>query len=218
MKAMKKTLFFVGILVMATVLFSLARKEIVVDIVPTAFAEPMAETASVVQTFGVVDMSRVMQTTVAAKDIFSQLDKRREEYQVLISKEEEGLRVARQEIEKQKGSLSREEFDKERRKFEKKVVSGQEFVNSRKQILDQAFNDSMSNLRDEAAKIVAKIAKEKSYSVVFTQNAVMLSDPSFDITDIVIGRLNKSVKKFPVTWPASIVQKEAPVVKSDKKK
>ena len=126
--------------------------------------------------------------------------------------------VARQKIENQKGSFSREAFDKERKEFEKKVASGQELVNSRKQILDQAFNDSMNNLRDKAAKIVANVAKEKGYSVVFTQNAVMLSKPSFDITNIVIERLNKNVKKFPVTWPASIVQEEAPTAKSDKKK
>lgn len=218
MKIIKRTLFFVGILAMATVLFSLARKDFTVGIVPTALAESITKPASAVQIFGVVDMSRVMQTTAAAKDIFSQLDKRREEYQVLISKEEESLLVARQKIENQKGSFSREAFDKERKEFEKKVASGQELVNSRKQILDQAFNDSMSNLRDEAAKIVAGVAKEKGYSVVFTQNAVMLSEPGFDITDIVIKRLNKSVKKFPVTWPASIVMEKAPVVKSDKKK
>ena len=204
---------------MATVLFSLARKDFTVGIVPTALAESITKPASAVQIFGVVDMSRVMQTTAAAKDIFSQLDKRREEYQVLISKEEESLLVARQKIENQKGSFSREAFDKERKEFEKKVASGQELVNSRKQILDQAFNDSMKNLRDEAAKVVAKIAKEKGYSVVFTQNAVMLSEPGFDITDIVIKRLNKNLKKFPVIWPTSIVpEEETSVYKSDKKK
>ena len=201
MKAIKRSLLIAGAVVM------------IVTAMPSFAAKPVP----VVQSFGVVDMSKVMQITSAAKDVFNQLDNRRKEYQVQISAEEEALRIAGQKIEKQRNSLSKEEFEKKRKEFKEKVDNGQKLVYSRKQILDQAFNNSMNNLRAKAADIVAVISKEKGYSVVFTKDAVMLSTPGFDMTDIVIKRLNKTVAKLPVEWPVE-VSKEVPVIKSSKKK
>jgi len=154
------------------------------------------------QTFGVVDMSKVLKATEVARDIFSQMENKRKEYQARISKEEDALRSAEQEILKQKDSLSKAEFDKKRKEFEEKVISGQKLVQDRKRILDKAFNDSMGRLRNEAAKIVADIAKEKNYSAVLTQDAVMISVPSLDMTDTVIERMDKGVKKIVIDWAA----------------
>jgi outer membrane protein len=176
---------------------------------------PAAAPAAV--TFGVVDMNKVLQTTDAAKDIFNQLEGKRKEYQAQISKEEDSLRSAEQEIMKQKDTLSKEEFEKKRTGFEEKVLGGQKLVQDRKHILDQAFNNSMGNLRNEAAKIVAEIAKEKSYSAVFTQDAIMISDPKLDMTDVVVDRMNRSVKKMPIDWTASAAASESDA-KSAKKK
>lgn len=167
------------------------------------------------QTFGIVDMNKVMQTTTAAKEIFSQLEDKRKEYQANISKEEETLRSAEQALIKQKDSLAKDAFDKKRTEFEGKVIEGQKLVQDRKRTLDQAFNGSMNSLRNEAAKIVAEIAKEKGYSAVFTEDAVMISTPDLDITDMVIERMNKNTKKIPIDWNAA---KDSAAPKSTKKK
>jgi len=204
MKTMKTILLLAGIIAMTGIAL------------PVLAANKTTPVPSV-QSFGVIDMSKVMQTTSAAKDIFSQLNNKREKYQIQISKEEIVLRATGLEIEKQKDSLSKSDFNKKRKEFEEKITNGQKLINDRKQILDQAFNNSMKNLRDKAAKIVADVAKEKGYSLVFTQDAVMLSASGFDITDVVIERLNKTVAKLPVEWPAAVTKK-APVVKSGKKK
>ena len=154
-------------------------------------------------TFGIVDMNKVMQTTDAAKDIFSQMEVKRKEYQTQISKEEDSLRSAEQEIVKQKDTLSKEAFEQKRKAFEAKVLQGQKLVQDRKKILDLAFNGAMVDLRHEAAKIVSSVAKERHYSAVFTQDAVMISTPDLDMTDIVIDQLNKTVKKIAVNWTAA---------------
>lgn len=158
--------------------------------------------------FGVVDMSKVMANTTAAKDVFSQLEEKRKQYQTDISKEENALRSAEQDIMKQKDSLARDEFDKQRKGFEEKVIKGQKLVQDRKRILDQAFNSSMLRLRGEAAKIVATLAKERKYSAVFTQEAVMMSTPEMDMTEEVISRMNKELKKISVDWSASADDKK----------
>lgn len=161
------------------------------------------EPAPAAQAFGVIDMNKVMQITDVAKDIFSQMEVKRKEYQANISKEETALRAAEQEILKQKDSLSKDEFEKKRKEFEGKVVNGQKLVQERKRILDQAFSSSMGSLRGEAIKIVADVAKERNYSAVFTQDAVMISTPNLDMTDVVIERMNKQVKKTTIDWSAS---------------
>jgi outer membrane protein len=159
--------------------------------------------APAAQGFGVVDMNKIMQTTDVAKDIFSQMEVKRKEYQANISKEENTLRAAEQEILKRKDSLSKDEFEKERKGFEEKVINGQKLVQDRKKILDQAFSKSMGNLRGEAINIVAEVARERNYSAVFTQDALMISAPSLDMTDVVVERINKHVKKIAIDWSAS---------------
>jgi Skp family chaperone for outer membrane proteins len=185
-------------------------------VTPVLAATPPAASAP---TFGVVDMNRVMQTTDAAKDIFSQLEGKRKEYQAQIAKEETTLRSAEQSIVKQKDTLSKEEFEKKKMQFEEKVIQGQKMVQNRKRILDQAFNSAMGKLRQEAAKVVATAAREKNYSAVFTQDAVMISDPTLDMTAAVIERMNGSVKKINVDWAAAdtAAQGGAPAETGNKK-
>ena len=168
-----------------------------------AAGEAATAPAASAPTFGVVDMSKVLQVTDAAKDIFSQLEGKRKEYQGQIAHEEDTLRSAEQEIMKQKDTLSKDEFEKKRAGFEEKVIEGQKLVQTRKHTLDVAFNTSMTSLRREAAKIVADIAHDKHYSAVFTQDAVMISTPDLDMTDMVIERMNQNVKKIPIDWTAA---------------
>lgn len=192
MKTFKKAILLAG----AVALLRLA--------VPAFAAETPA-----IQSFGVVDMNKVLQMTDAAKEIFNQLESKRKEYQSQISKEEEKLRSAEQEILKEKDSLSKEAFDKKRREFEESLVNGQKLVQDRKMTLDHAFNTSMAKLRNEAAKIIAKVAEERRYTAVLTQDAVMISTNDMDMTGVVIERMNKGVKKIPVDWtpPAAAAEK-----------
>jgi len=192
MNTIKNTVLMMGISAMAA--FS----------APALAADaPAAAPAAGGQTFGVVDMNKVMQTTDAAKDIFAQMEVKRKEYQAQISKEEDALRSSEQELVKQKDTLSKEAFEGKRKAFEDKVVEGQKLVQDRKKTLDQAFNGAMGTLRQEAAKIVASIAKDRHYSAVFTEDAVMISTPDLDMTEIVIEQMNKNTKKIPVDWAAA---------------
>jgi Skp family chaperone for outer membrane proteins len=167
-----------------------------------AFAADAAAHTSL--TFGVIDMNKVLRDTDAAKDVFSQLEVKRKEYQTQISKEEDTLRAADQAIMKEKEKLSKEEFEKKRKEFEMKVVDAQKLVQERKSTLDRAFNGSMIQVRNAAAKIVAAVAKEKGYSTVFTNDAVMMSADELDMTTVVIERMNKDVKKMKVDWSAPV--------------
>ncbi len=168
----------------------------------TAFSMPAmaAAPAASGQTFGVVDMNQVLQSTDAAKSIFKQMDARRKRYQAEISKAENSLRASEEELQKQKDTLSKSAFEDKQKAIEEKVIEGQKMVQNRRQILDQAFSTAMNSLRHSAAQIVAHIAKEKHYSAVFTDQAVMMSMPDMDMTKDVIDQMNKKVKSISVDW------------------
>lgn len=171
-----------------------------VMVLATAPVLAAADPASGSFTYGVVDINQILQSTDAAKGIFTEIEGKRKEYQGEIAKEEEQLRSTEQSIIKQKDSLSKDEFSKKRKEFDERVMSAQKMVQGHKNTLDQAFSESMVKLRREAAKIVAEIAKEKGYSAVFTQDALILAAHDMDITKEVIDRMNKNVKKIQVDW------------------
>ena len=196
MKTVKNTILVLGISAIA----ALSTQAMAAD-------APAAPAAGL--TFGIVDMNKVMQTTDAAKDIFSQLDDKRKEYLAQISKEEDTLRTTQQELGKDKDKLSKEAFDEKRAAFEEKYQKWQKLAQNRKEVLDRAFENAMNKLREKAAEIVAAAAKQKHYSAVFTQNAVMMSTPDLDLTPAVIEQMNKSVKKIPVDWAAATAASEA---------
>jgi Skp family chaperone for outer membrane proteins len=153
-------------------------------------------------TFGVVDMGKVMRETDAAKDVNRQLDAKYKEFQELTAKEEAGFRSAAQELVKQKDSLSRNEYDEKAKVLQEKSAREQRLIEGRKRALYVGQEEAVSKLRKEAAQIVEGIAKDKKFSAVLTEEAVMFSTPELNITAQVIAELNKSVKKIPISFQA----------------
>lgn len=132
------------------------------------FFAPVASQAAEGVTLGVIDMTRVMKETEAAKGIFSALESKRSEYEKQIQKEGDTLAQLEKDIIAKKPKMSEEEFTKARKDFEDKLVKAQKMVQQRKQTIDRGMTDGVNKLRAEAAKITAEVAKERGYSVVLT--------------------------------------------------
>lgn len=168
-------------------------------------------------TFGIVDMTKVVKETDAAKDILKQWEGKRKEYQAQVTKGEESLRTANDALVKEKDKLSKEALADKGRAFDEKVRKWKIDAAEHNRILEVAMAGAMSQLRRESAGVVASIAKERQYSAVFTQDAVMISRPELDLTPLVIEKMNKDVKNIPIDWAAAekVVSTEAG---GDKKK
>jgi Skp family chaperone for outer membrane proteins len=151
-------------------------------------------------TIGILDMDRVMRESTAAKGIVSEVEAKRKVFEDQINKEEKSLLDTEKSIMAEKSKLSDAEFAKKRDDFEKKVADGKKMLQDRRQTLDKAFGASMGKLRTEVLKISADIAKERSYDMILSDEAVVMAEPAYDITTDVVARLNKSVTKVPVEW------------------
>lgn len=169
-------------------------------LVVALFASPALATKAEPFTIGIVDMNVIMQKSMAAQSIRDQVEKKRKEYQTGISKQEDSLRTAEQELVKQKDKLSVEEFARKRGEFQQKIISAERQLQESKRQLDIALAHSMVDLRQQTTRIIADVSREKDLDVVLTQEAVILAEKSFDITDIVLERMNKQLKKIDIKW------------------
>ena len=149
----------------------------------------------------VVDVQSILQEAAASKSIQKQLDTQRQTYQNEISKQEEKLRAAEQELNRQRAILSADAFAQKRREFEQQVADVQRSVQGRKRMLDQAFNESMSKVRDTLLDVVADVAGEQKATLVLAKQQVVIVEKSLDLTASVLERLNKKLPTVPVILP-----------------
>lgn len=170
----------------------------------TAVAAPAfaadAPAAAAPQTFAIVDMTHVMADTDVAKDFSNQWKAKQKEYQDKLNKDEDALNKSKNDLVSQKEKLSKEEFEKKAEALQKRVVDWKLETQKNSRILDVALGQATEMLRHEAFAVVSDIAKERNYSAVFTEQAVMLSSPQMDITKNVVDELNKRLKKQPIKW------------------
>ena len=151
----------------------------------------------------VVDVQFILQEAAASKSIQKQLEAQRETYQSEISKQEDRLRAAEQEMNRQRSIVSPDEFAQQRREFEQQVADVQRTVQARKRVLDQAFNESMAKVRDTVLQIVTEVAGEQKATLVLAKQQVVLAEKSLDLTSAVLERVNKKLPSVPVTVPKS---------------
>jgi len=157
-------------------------------------------TASHNVVFGIMDLDGVLRKSVAGDDILKTVNAKRKEYETQISKEELALKKQKDDIIQKRDKMTEADFEKQRKDFEKKAAEGFKMVQERKQMLDYAFNQAMTKLREEALKITAEIARSRNLDVVFSDDSVILAERGYDITEEVLTRLNKDVKKIPVNF------------------
>ncbi len=148
---------------------------------------------------GVINFQRLLQQAKATIDIKNQIEGQRQLYQEQIAKQEQELRVADQELARQRTVLSTEAFAQKRREFEARVAGVQREVQTRTRELDQARAYGRQQVRRAVEKIVAEIAKERGISLVIAQQGqIVFAESALNITEEVLKRLNEQLPRVEV--------------------
>ncbi|MBT3917130.1 MAG: OmpH family outer membrane protein [Rhodospirillaceae bacterium] len=149
---------------------------------------------------GILDIQRVMQKSLMAKDIARQIDTKRRKFRDEIKKEEEALRKANDELQKQRVILSPEAFAEEARKFRVKTTTLQKKVQLRNQEFIQLRSGANRALQAAIQKALTQITKRHSYNLVlrYSPQAILVRPDYLDISDIVLEQLNKNIKKYQI--------------------
>ena len=160
--------------------------------------------ASAQQNVGVVDTQRIMRDSSATKSIGDQIAKLRVTYQQEITKQENELRTAEQELNRQRTIISPEAFAERRRAFEQRVGNLQRDVENRKRELDKSVQVAMGSVQKELNTIIGALVEERKLTLVLPKSQTIYHSPQMEVTDEVMKRLNSKLPSIKVPPPAPV--------------
>jgi Skp family chaperone for outer membrane proteins len=173
---------------------------------------PAAQNISVM----VVDVQALLQNSKAAKMVRGQMEQKRNEYTKEISRSEEALRVERDALQRQQGSLSADALNKKAREFQQKVQDLDRDVQSKRAALEKTNNEALTKIQQTMLKIIADIARQRKANLVLQRTDLVLFDQAFDVTDQVMQKLDEEMPVLTVNFatpepvPATAAQPPEP--------
>jgi Skp family chaperone for outer membrane proteins len=150
---------------------------------------------------GVVDVQKILREASATRAIRPQLDKLKNSYQAQFKKEEDELRAADQDLERQRAILSPEAFNDKRVEFQKRANGLQRKVQQARQLLDESLGQAMGVVQDQLRAVLVQVRDEHKLQLILFRSAVIAMEPRFDITEEVLKRLNQKLPSVTVKVP-----------------
>jgi Skp family chaperone for outer membrane proteins len=151
---------------------------------------------------GVVDMALIQEQASVMKSIRDQMQKEEQGIRGDLTKRENDLRAADQDLQQQRSLLSADAYAEKRRNFEAQVGESQRYMAARKKQLDTAFNDGMRQVDQALNAVLREIAQERGLNLIMPRGALMLlADTNLDITDDVKRRLDNRLKSVAIKLP-----------------
>src|SRR5262249_51277892 len=149
----------------------------------------------------IVDVQKILEESKAARTVQAALDKQRSAYQADISKQENALRSADQDLVRQRATLSADALDKKRQELEQQAAALRRDVQTKRQQLDRMFQASMDQIRSSLLQVIDEIAAERGATLVLSKTTVLLSANDYDITAEALKRLNSKLPTVAVEVP-----------------
>lgn len=143
----------------------------------------------------VVNVQKILAESSAAKDLQTQLEKQRDQYQAQIKTQEEKLKKEEAELVKQKGVLTKEAFEQKQKDFVNQINTVRKDVQDKRVKLDTAYKQALSTINQTMQGIINDLAEEKDFNLAFPASGLIYAPKEFDITDEVLKRLNSKLPK-----------------------
>ena len=148
----------------------------------------------------VLDVQQVLRRAVAAKRIRKVMEVRRKNFEEEISEERLQLQGEENQLRKQSTILSPEAMNNKRRVLENKVSDLRRKAEQKRGILNRAFNGATRELRQEIAKVLADLMKERNITITLARKAVLVFDQRLNVTEEVLKRLDKNLPNVKIDF------------------
>ena len=139
---------------------------------------------------GVVDIEQTMSQTPAGKRANDAFEKTRKAKQEQLDKQQQDLKRAEADLEKQKPVLKQDVYEQKRQELEKKFVDLQQTYLKLEKDLNAERAKLIEDLIKQANPKIEAIAKAEGVSIILDRQAVAWADPSVDLT----AKLNAEMK------------------------
>lgn len=151
--------------------------------------------------FAVINVQKILREAAATKTIRPQIEELKKTYQAKFKKYEEELRVANQDLQRQRTIITPEAYAQRLKKFKARVNKRQREVQSVQRMLDKAGSDALGKVHRQFRQIAIELAKERSLQLIVPRSGLLYVDPRNDISDEVLKRLNKELPSVTVVVP-----------------
>ncbi len=143
----------------------------------------------------VVDIQKVLEGSSAAKDLKTQLEAKRTEYQKQISAKEDALKKQEAELAKQKTVLSAADLEKKKKSFVDEVEKVRKDVQTKRLSLDNAYKKAVTDIQATVQKIIEEMATAQGFNLAIPTSQLIYAQKDMDITKDVAAKLNQRLPK-----------------------
>lgn len=152
----------------------------------------MATAAHAESKIGFVDMQKAIQSTSAGKKAKAELEGEFNKKKKDLEKKEADLKKMGEDLEKKKSVLSEEALGKKQAEFQEEMLKYRDVVGKSQIEIQKKERDLTAPILEKMKKVIAKIAKDKGYTLVMENNqGILFATPDSDLTDEVIKAYEK---------------------------
>jgi len=167
---------------------------------PTPATTPTVHVESL--KIAVVDVGKVFRESAAVKSINAQLRPYLEKFRADAAEVEKELRDTQDELARsQATALTADAHTTERLELEQRALEAQNKMLGRKRALDQAQTTAMRQVETTLNNTVAEIFTERKLTLILRRDQTAFFNPSMDITEEVVKRLDQRLPTVEITIP-----------------
>lgn len=149
----------------------------------------------------VVDTQRILRSATAIKGLVAQRDRVVKRFRAEAVREQNRLRRAYAQLDRQCAARSIQWCRRERIKLSDQVNQIRRLNQIRRQQVARSWQASIGKVLNEVSTVVKAIAIERGLTLVMLRRNLVHYSPEYDITDEVLKRLNKALPKLKFEFP-----------------
>ena len=143
-----------------------------------------------------LDVEKIMQQSIAGKQIIAQLKKKRETSISKFKKKEKEIRDNEKKLIAQKNVLSKEEFEKKIIELRKDISNYQKDRNKTSNEIAKLRVKASTKLINKLTPILEEYSKKNSIRIIVQKKNIVMGKKEDDITNDILELVNQNVKKI----------------------
>ena len=148
----------------------------------------------------IIEMARILGEATAIHSIRTQGEAQRKTYAEDTQRESGRLRGVRDELQQQATLLTPAVLEERQRAFNAEVAAADQRAKARGEILQRAVAEGEMRFREVLGIVVEEVATEQGIEIVLPVHEAIFAVAEFNLTDLVIERLNEAYPKIALTF------------------
>lgn len=140
---------------------------------------------------GVLGIPDIMRQSSAAQQIEKVVGERREKLNEDAQKEQAAWRDMQQSLANQRATLSADQIRGKERELQDRITGAQKTFRDRNRVIQEAGQYGLAQIERMLIAVIRQVSESRGMNLVLHRAQVALNVNEFDITDAVVGQLNK---------------------------